>query len=140
MVKFAKESGGKRGIDPALVCAVIEQESAWNSDAMRYEDAFYDRYIVPLGIGNATESRARAFSWGLMQVMGQVAREIGFKGKYLTELCEPHQGIEIGCEVLKAKMVRAKWDTVQGLLFWNGGANKHYPSEVLARLANYKGA
>jgi soluble lytic murein transglycosylase-like protein len=138
LVAFAKAAGGKRGLDPALVCAVIEQESAWQTEAIRYEDAFYDRYVIPLGIGSATESRARAFSWGLMQVMGQVAREIGFKGKYLSELCVPQVGIEIGCEVLKAKMARAQWDTVQGLLYYNGGGNKHYPAEVLARMSKYK--
>lgn len=35
-----------------------------------------------------------ANQWGVMQVMGGVAREVGFKGSFLTELCDPEVGIE----------------------------------------------
>ena len=48
---------------------------------MRYEPAFFTKYVAPLYTNNkitATEAYARGFSWGLMQVMGQVARESGF--------------------------------------------------------------
>lgn len=41
-------------------------------------------------------------SWGLMQVMGAVAREMGFSGHYLTQLCDPEVNLRIGC----AKVVR----------------------------------
>jgi len=43
--------------------------------------AFFTKYVAPLYTNNkisATEAYARGFSWGLMQVMGQVARESGF--------------------------------------------------------------
>lgn len=39
----------------------------------------------------------QAASWGLMQVMGAVARERGFRGPYLTELLNPEAGIHYGC-------------------------------------------
>ena len=67
--------------DPALVCAIVEQESSWNTWAMRYEPAFFAKYVAGLYTNNkitASEAYARGFSWGLMQVMGQVAREMGF--------------------------------------------------------------
>lgn len=35
-------------------------------------------------------------SWGLMQVMGAVSREHGFKG-YFPALCEPEIGLKYGC-------------------------------------------
>jgi Transglycosylase SLT domain len=81
-------------LDPALVCAVIEQESAWNTNAIRYEPVFRERYLLPLKLA-PTEEVARSMSWGLMQVMGQVARENGFTGEFLSEICVPSVGIKI---------------------------------------------
>src|ERR1700737_5169749 len=85
------------GLQPALVCAVIEQESAWNPWAVRYEPGFLSRYVAPLytaGKLSATEAYTRSMSWGLMQVMGQVAREFGFAANSLPELCDPATGME----------------------------------------------
>ena len=83
-VALAQRAAEAHALWPELVCAIVEQESAWNPWALRYEPAFYERYIAPQiargAIPDVTESRARAFSWGLMQVMGQVAREHGFVG------------------------------------------------------------
>ena len=52
------------------------------------------------GISAATEWIHQKTSWGLMQVMGGVARELGFKG-HLPELCDPLKGIEYGCRLLR---------------------------------------
>jgi len=90
----------------ALVCAVVEQESAWDTHAIRYEPGFRTRYVAPLGLP-PTEEIARSISWGLMQVMGQVAREHGFSGKFLSELCEPATGLDVGCTVLASKLAAA---------------------------------
>ena len=70
---------------------------------MRYEGAFRARYVAPLGLP-ATEEIARSISWGLMQVMGQVAREHGFDGRFLSALCDPDAGVSMGCVVLAAKL------------------------------------
>lgn len=91
----------KYSLDPTIVCAVVEQESGWNPWAMRYEPAFYERYILPLHLADNTEAQARAFSYGLMQTMGQVAREQAFTGKFLTQLCDPDIGVEVGCRKLQ---------------------------------------
>ena len=141
---LARETARKDGLDPALVCAVIEQESGWNPWAVRYEPAFYHRYVlgsltdeqvVRLG---ATETRARAFSWGLMQVMGQVAREHGFQGRFLSELCDPETGLNAGCSVFSAKLAKAGGDVKNALLLWNGGGRPAYAGEVLARMGKYQ--
>jgi soluble lytic murein transglycosylase-like protein len=140
IVELARHTAAAHGLDPALVCAVIEQESAWNPWAVRYEPGFLARYVAPLytaGKFSATEAYTRSMSWGLMQVMGQVAREFCFAGKSLAELCDPATGIEFGCLVLAARLARAHNDVSAALLSWNGGANPNYPAEVLARTRNY---
>ena len=97
------------------------------------------KYVAPLyttGKVTATEAYARAFSWGLCQVMGQVARETGYAGP-LPHLCDPTIGIEIGCQVLRKKLDRHSGNVVDGLLAWNGGARPEYAAEVVARMKNY---
>lgn len=140
MVALACATAGKHGLDSVLVCAVTEQESAWNPWAVRYEPGFLSKYIAPLymaGKLSATEAYTRAMSWGLMQVMGEVARENGYGLATLAELCDPAIGLEFGCRILAAKLARAKGDIPNALLAWNGGANENYPAEVLARMKNY---
>ncbi len=140
LITMARQTAAAHGIEPALVCAVIEQESAWNPWAVRYEPVFLSRYVAPLytaGKLSATEAYTRSMSWGLMQVMGQVAREFGFSAVSLAELCDPATGLELGCRILLARLVYSNNDTTAALLAWNGGANPNYPSEVLRRTENY---
>jgi len=140
IIDLARRIAATHGLEPSLVCAVIEQESAWNSWAVRYEPGFLSRYVAPLytaGKLSATEAYTRAMSWGLMQVMGQVAREFGFQEASLAELCDPVTGMEFGCKILSARLTRSKGDVPAALLAWNGGANTNYPAEVLARTRNY---
>jgi soluble lytic murein transglycosylase-like protein len=140
-VSLAQETARVHALWPDLVCAIIEQESAWNPWALRYEPAFYAKYIAPRmatgAIASATEAHARAFSWGLMQVMGQVAREHGFTGASLAALCEPVTAVDIGCRVFAAKLAVAEGRVERALALWNGGGNPDYPAAVLARVTHY---
>lgn len=135
LVQLAKTTAQSHGLDPALVCAVVEQESNWNQWAIRFEPAFLARYVHPLGLSD-TESYARSFSWGLMQLMGQVARELGYKG-HVAELCDPVTGLEWGCKHLANKLKDVNGDVHMALQRWNGGGNPNYADEVLARVAKY---
>jgi soluble lytic murein transglycosylase-like protein len=140
LVAMARKAAAAQSLDPALVCAVVEQESGWNTWAVRYEPAFFTKYVAPLYTNNkvsATEAYARGFSWGLMQVMGQVARETGFEAVFLSALCDPEQGLAVGCKVLRKKFDAMGGDTTRALLAWNGGANPVYAAQVLARRGNY---
>jgi soluble lytic murein transglycosylase-like protein len=146
LITLARKCANAHNLDPALVCAVIEQESAWNPYAMRYEPHFFSKYVAPLYTNNkvsASEAYARGFSWGLMQVMGQVAREFGFDAPFLSALCDPEQGIAIGCKVLRRKfdsmacLPGQAGDTTRALLAWNGGGNPAYATQVLARRPHY---
>lgn len=133
---LARAAAQAHSLDPALVCAVIEQESSWDPFSIRYEPAFRTRYVVPLGLP-PTEEIARSMSWGLMQVMGQVAREHGFAGKSLAALCDPAQGLDLGCVVLASKLSTARGDVSRALGLWNGGGNASYAGQVLERVGKY---
>jgi soluble lytic murein transglycosylase-like protein len=140
LIVLARKAAAAQSLDPALVCAVVEQESAWNPWAIRYEPLFFAKYVASLYTNNkisASEAYARGFSWGLMQVMGQVARESGFDALFLSALCDPEQGLALGCKVLRKKIDAMAGDTMRGLLAWNGGGNPAYPAQVLARKPHY---
>jgi soluble lytic murein transglycosylase-like protein len=137
LIDLARSTATRHSLDAALVCAIVEQESAWDPHAIRYEAAFRTRYVAPLGLP-ATEEVARSISWGLMQVMGQVAREHGFAGKSLAALVDPSTGLAFGCAVLAAKISAAARDIPRALQLWNGGANPDYAREVLERVGKYR--
>jgi hypothetical protein len=86
---------------------------------------------------------AQQASWGLMQVMGAVAREEGFHGKYLTALCRPTVNLECGCAHLAAQYKWADGNLEQTLAAYNGGRagnnaapyrNAAYAARVLKRM------
>jgi soluble lytic murein transglycosylase-like protein len=138
LVALARAAATAHNLDPALVCAICEQESSWNPWALRFEPAFERRYIHPaLPQAPTTEELCLAISWGLMQVMGQVAREHGFAGASLASLCDPATAVDVGCRVFAAKLSAAGGRIENALLLWNGGSNQVYPSQVLSRLCRY---
>ena len=95
----------KYGLDADLVHAICEVESSHNPLAIRFEPHFKLSYFPRehasrLGCSYETELNAQATSWGLMQVMGCVARELGFDG-WMPELCQDAVGVEYGCKLLQ---------------------------------------
>ncbi len=73
-----------------------------------------------LGISGATgEWIGQRTSLGLMQIMGAVARERGFKGPRLTDLLDPASGLEWGCKHLAALCRR--FDFEDAITAYNGG-------------------
>ena len=136
------EASKKTGIAPSLLAAVIHQESRGEIYAVRYEPLFFDKYVkgktkktsighIPSSCSWATEQQLRAHSFGLFQMMGQVARERGFKGEFLTELLDPATNIKWGSEFLQTLLLKYE-DAEKALLRWNGGANPDYGIEVLS--------
>lgn len=140
LIALARQKAEKYGLDGDLVCALVEQESDWGVWAVRYEPGFMRRYVAPMytqGTMSATEAYSRSMSWGLLQIMGEVAREYGFTGPFLSELCDPETGLEWGCKYFSALMGKTSNNVNDALLRWNGGGNTKYPSEVMARIATY---
>lgn len=106
-------------LDPLLVAAICLKESVGNTWATRMEFKAYggafkslwryflepDEWARVVGSSKVTEWVCQASSWGLMQVMGTVAREYGFNG-WLSELCKPSVGVRYGCKHLRKKIDR----------------------------------
>jgi len=122
--KIATEKAEEFGIDPALVQAFIMVESSGNPLATRYEANFYKRYIAPMLHENAItleEATGRATSWGLIQVMGQVAREKGFKEPFETLLI-PEEGLHWGLKHLKRFIKKYPDNLDDAIVSYNAGS------------------
>ena len=131
-----------------MVRGVVLQESGGNPFAVRYEPGFYERYLkdksvdfVPSGCSRDTERIGRSISWGLMQIMGETARCVGFRG-WFGELLMPETGLAWGCAYLARLrdryLARGGWPGV--LRAYNGGPGNwanpanHYPDAVLSHI------
>jgi soluble lytic murein transglycosylase-like protein len=135
------------GLPLTLLAAVILQESSGEYLAQRHEPNFYARYIrgrsradIPgywpphTKVTDVTERLLRSTSFGLMQVMGQTAREAGFRGEYMAELFIPSVNVKLGAKILKRHI--DKFGERGGLLKYNGGGTEGYPDQVLLRVSN----
>ena len=103
--KMIEEKATKYRLHAKLVGAIILQESNNRTYAMRHEAHWRYAYDIKTFAENAhssqdTERIGQMTSWGLMQVMGTVARELGFSG-YFSMLCVPSIGVEYGCKKLR---------------------------------------
>jgi hypothetical protein len=166
IVQIAHETAGRYGLPPLLVQAVVQHEStgdvwAWNAEP-RYRWFWDVRAGKPFRPVTAAEAAAEVppkdfkacngvdpdaewwgqqASWGLMQVMGAVARERGFTGRFLNALHDPVLNVDIGCKHLaayaKRYLGRLGWAGV--LRAYNGGSyaaahnsNPGYPAKIAA--------
>lgn len=157
-----------RALDPDLIEALVEQESAGDQNAWNPEPKY--RYFWNVRTGRpfrrvselevAAKFPPRDFptlagdpdqewwgqqaSWGLTQIMGAVAREHGYTGKYLPALCsDVAVNLAIGVEHLAGNI---KWAaalyvglesgrlasaTRAGLAAYNGGRGGNAPTGPL---------
>ena len=135
-----------KDLDPLLVQAVIQVESGGNPWANRYEARYRwlakwnsgdpwprNRSVLqfpsPSGVSRSTEYQNQKTSWGLMQIMGGVAREVGFRKPFLTELLNPATNVQFGCIFLRRCIKERGEDIRAGLKRWNGSAS--YPPKVM---------
>lgn len=154
--------------DPLLIQAVCLQEGGRNKDGTfapnraRLENGFYSRYVEKNDWATTSEILFAA-SYGVMQTMGLELLRMGFFEFYFNQcsaglkavlktprsqfaipsgidaFCENiNWQIEFGCKLMAEKRKSAKGDIPQMLLNWNGGSNKNYPIEVLAKLEKLK--
>ncbi len=143
----------KHYLDPLLVKAIVLQESSGNPFVVRYEPkwkyAFECRgfaQMIGLGCTEDTERMGQMSSWGLMQVMGTVARELGFRG-WFSQLCDPTIGIKFGCKKLR-KLADRYSDEHDIVAAYNAGSaiknaggmyiNQRYVDEVFQKLREVK--
>lgn len=122
--QIIETKAGKYGIDPDLVQAFVLQESSGNPNSKRFEPDFFRRYIMPMKITDPVEREGRATSWGLLQVMGQVARELGYQGAF-EGLFDPSTGLEYGCKKLSRCIKRYPGDLDSAIAAYNAGTARH---------------
>lgn len=144
------EAANRYSLDVQLFASLIIQESSLDQWAFKYEDGFYnshlkyrprDRLLGRVPSPRPTlddEKRFRSVSWGLTQILGETARELGFEGQYLPELLNPTINIEYGAKYLAQCFKKHKGDRFKSLLAYNGGGDLTYPNKVLARLENHE--
>lgn len=143
-------------LDYKLVASIIYQESGGDENAYRVEEAFYDRYLknkkakelsgyVPNFPPTLTsEKRARAVSYGAMQVMGETARMMGYKNRWLPNVKSNKDNIYIGCKYLRYLFNLPQTKKISGgkeqlryvLTRWNGSSE--YPDIIFDHLANQR--
>lgn len=129
--ELVAEVAEEHRVFPPLIWGIVQAESAGDSSAFRHEPHY--RYLWDVvrhqpfrklsgpevdstrppadfqslpRVSQATEWFAQRTSWGLMQVMGAVAREMGFYEPFLSRLCHQQIGLEIGCKFVRRLMHR----------------------------------
>lgn len=143
-----------RGLPLHMVRALIQVESNWNpwawnpepkwrwfwdvskhepfrkiTSAERESEKPPDDFPVLLG-DKDQEWWAQQASWGLMQIMGAVAREVGYDAGYLPELLDPDENVDTGCKYLQ--LLKRKHHEQYG---WRGvlmAYNTGNPKDTLA--------
>lgn len=127
---IAKEAN-KAGLDRNLVCAMIMVESSGHEFSSCYERHWHYWCNIPsfaklCGISEATEKVHQATSWGPMQIMGGVAREIGY-ARALPLLGSASMGMHWGCK--KLKLVINKHGYVDDAISsYNQGSPRKFPN------------
>lgn len=131
-VKYSIAAAAKKhGVPLELVTAIVQVESSGNTHAVRFEGGFYDRYIKDRewqtygAVSKSTERIGLATSWGLMQIMGAVARERGFEAPFFALLCEPEIGTDYGCRHLAYLWGRENGDWPRVIRAYNTGRGGH---------------
>lgn len=133
------------GVKPETIACIILQESSGNPWAFETEkNQLMSKFLWKTAgalIGFVpkvtpwlfTEKVLRSSSFGLMQILGETARERGFDRQYLTELFVPEVNVQWGCLIFSKMLQSVNGDIRAGLLRWNGGGDRQYPDKVFAR-------
>lgn len=149
-----------------LVEAIVLVESSANPWAVRYEARY--RYLwdvrknapfrslssdevvsaVPppdfhsLAGSAGQEWAFQRTSLGLLQIMGALARELGFQGDYLSELCRVDLNLRLGCRHIAALLRWAGGNERKAVAAYNAGrggsassAGQQYADKVFAKRA-----
>ena len=119
-------------VEPTLLMALVLQESGGNPLARRHERDYQRKYVT----GNPRWDKARALgwtdealatSWGLTQVLGTTAWDLGwhYPPDAAGGITDPAANLKLGAHYLRDQIKR--WGNVyEALLAYNGGAGAVY--------------
>jgi len=128
-----ESAAARESLPAALIAAVIQEESRFDPWATRSEPKYLrsravrraaERFVRTHRSGPTlfTELVDRARSYGLMQVMGETAREQGFAPPFLAELYLPQNAIAHGAKLLQRLLKRYRGDTLSAISAYNQGS------------------
>ena len=138
----------QHSLDPYVVAAVSWQESAFNTDAYRFEPGFWNRYLKTKEQYRQLNPRRVSASYGLMQVMYPLVLEDDLTDNDALppeHLFVPEYGLQTGCRHLAACL---QWAasfgtnpdriTQSALAAYNGGrSSDNRPTSPLLRNGKY---
>ena len=127
LLTHIKSAAARRSLPWELVYAICQVESSLNPTATRHEPHY--RWLVGDNESmSPTERHDQMTSWGLMQVMGAVARELGHTGP-LSDLLDPPTGLFYGC--LHLRRFRAKYDIWPDVIAsYNAGSPRRVAGQI----------
>lgn len=142
MVQFEseiKKAANNFGLNPMLLQALCTKESNLNNWAVRFEPAWKlfvepQKFATKNNISLVTEKNLQCTSFGLGQVIGCVARELGFSDN-LVKLCIPEIGLQYSA--MKLSQLLKKYESLPvALAAYNAGnptyqVGKQYANDVL---------
>ena len=131
----------KYGLNADLVCSIASIESNCNHLAIRYEPKFRWVLNVPKmasrnNISIDTEQTMQQMSFGPLQIMGGVLREMFYQDELTKMIYDPALVIDFSCKRLK--MLFDKYGNIidDVLACWNGGNRKKYLINGLLQYSN----
>lgn len=136
-----------RQLDPDLLEAQILVESSDNLFAFRYEPAFYHHYLAGK-LEWTSWGPLAACSYGLLQILGAVAVELGFTGAP-QDLFVPNTNLFYGTKKLARLRDQCSGNMDAAVASYNGGLvgnvlppyrNQVYLQKVLDIRASFEGA
>lgn len=135
-----------KGLDPQIVEALVLVESSGHADAFRFEPGFYARYLKGKPEWADAIPRRVSSSYGLMQILYPVAKELGFTLEP-EMLFLPATNLTWGCLHLSHLLTWAGGDYTRALCAYNGGKggnvtppfrNQGYADKVWTQVARLK--
>jgi soluble lytic murein transglycosylase-like protein len=122
------------GLNPALIRAQVLVESGGDEFAIRYEHDFFARYIKNNPTAKAYQyGPFAACSVGLLQVMVEVAYELGFDGRP-EQLFDAKVGLEYGCKKMIQLLAETKGDYNYALHAYNAGLGTPYDTVYVSKV------
>ncbi len=131
-LRIIYEAALVRRVEPELIAAFTSVESGGNSNATRYESHYrytFDEAIFAKRnqISVDTETIQQKTSWGLMQIMGGVAREHGYLGALVELSNSPQLGLSYSIAHL-LKFIEKYDDLESAVCAYNQGGNYRKPN------------
>ncbi len=125
------------GLPFDLLEGQVLTESNGDPNALRFESGFFERFIRQNPNAKAAQyGPFAACSVGLLQIMVEVAYELGFDGRP-EQLFDPKVGLAFGAKKMAALLAWTDKDYVKALCSYNGGmgitkTGPPYPNEAYA--------